>query len=376
MRASHTLSLYMARQTLLYASLAFFAITLVLISNNLLKRLDNLLMVGFTQADFLVVLRCFIPMVMPYAIPIAVLFGTLLAIRRMVSDAEILAMHSCGVGLHTLVVPAVILGTLVSGLAAYFMLVSEHEARRDLLDLFKGVIRRGSFVRSGEFGFAEHTVIFTEQHYRNGDLKRIMISDQRNRKYPFTLFAERGHLSFDSELETINIRLQDGEIHLTPRAGEEDHYDRIFFETIDYALDVSSLLRSKSLPERPKQMTLDELRSVAADYRAGKKLRWVAQTDPTAYELEIHRRFALPLAPLIFSLAAVPLGLLFGQRSRAWALPLGFGFGFGYYAISIFLQFLAKQQMLMPVVSLWVPNLLFAGMAIYLLIRARNGFDL
>jgi lipopolysaccharide export system permease protein len=365
----------MTRETLLYGSLAFVAGTSILISQNLLQRLDDLLVVGFTRADLLVVLRCFVFMVMPYAIPIAILFGALLAIRRMSSDAEILAMRSCGVGLRTLVTPTVILGALVSGLSAYLMLITEHEARRDLLNLFKTVINRGSFVQSGKFGFAGHTTVFTEEHYRNGDLRSVMISDRSSRKHPFTLFAERGHLSFDNEAETINIHLQNGEIHLTQEQGEEDLYHRILFEAIDYTLDLRPLLGAKNLPERPKQMELDELRSVVADHRAGKNLRWLAQTTPIAYELEIHRRFALPLAPLLFSLAAVPLGLLFGRRSRTGGLPLGLGFGFGYYGISIFFQFLARQQLLMPVVSLWAPNLLFAALAFYLLARAQNGFD-
>jgi lipopolysaccharide export system permease protein len=375
MRAPRTLSLYMARETLLYGGLGFIAITTVMVSQNLLRRLDDLVVVGFTFADFLVVLRCLVPMLMAYAMPISLLFGALLATRRMASDSEILAMRACGVGLRALVAPTVLLGVLVSGISAYLMVVVEHQVRRDLLSLFKVVAARGSLLQAGEFGVVGRSIVFVDKRDRDNNLKGVMISDRGSDKYPFFLFAETGQLRFEGETETIRLRLERGEIHLEPKTEEEDVYHRIFFDSIDYTLDVSSLLRGGAAPERPKQMELYELRAVVARGRAGEELLELHDKDPIAYELEIHRRFALPVAPLLFSLAAVPLGLLRGRSSRAWGLLLGLITAFGYYALMTFSQFLAKQQLLAPVASLWLPNLLFAGLAVHMIARARNRFD-
>jgi len=375
MRAPRTLSLYMARETLLYGGLGFIAITTVMVSQNLLRRLDDLVVVGFTFADFLVVLHCLVPVLMAYAMPISLLFGALLATRRMASDSEILAMRACGVDLHALVTPAVLLGVLVSGISAYLMVAVEHQARRDLLSLFKVVAARGSLLQAGEFGVVGRSIVFVDKRDRDNNLKGIMISDRGNDKYPFVLFAETGQLRFEGETETIRLRLERGEIHLEPKTEEEDVGHRIFFDSIDYTLDVSSLLHGGAAPERPKQMELDELRAVVARGRAGEELLELHDKDPIAYELEIHRRFALPVAPLLFSLVAVPLGLLRGRSSRAWGLLLGLITAFGYYALMTFSQFLAKQQLLPPVASLWLPNLLFVGLAVRMIARARNGFD-
>jgi len=375
MRVSRTLSSYMARETLLYGSLGFIAITTVLVSQNLLRRLDDLVVVGFTGADFLVVLRCLIPMLMAYAMPVSLLFGALLATRRMSSDTEILAMRSCGVGLSTLVIPTALLGTLVSVASAYLMMTVEHQARRELLNLFKTVAARGSLLQAGEFGVVGSGMAFVNRRDRNGNLRGIMISDHRSYRRPFFLFAETGRLRFDGENEAIHLLLERGEIHFEPELGNEEEYHRIFFDSINYALDVSSLLRGSSSPERPKQMKLDELRAMVARGRAGEQLSEFHEKNPIAYELEIHRRFALPLAPLLFSLVAVPVGLLRGRRSRAWGLLFGLVLLFSYYALVTFSQFLAGRELLAPVASLWLPNLLFAGFAVYALARARDRFD-
>ena len=312
---------------------------------------------------------------MAYAMPIALLFGALLAIRRMTSDSEILAMRACGIGLRTLIVPTLLLGALVSVLSAYLMLVVEHQARRELLNLFKVVAARGSILQPGEFGIIGRTVVFVEKRDRSNHLKRIMISDHSSRRHPFTLFAERGQLRFDGESEMIHLRLESGEIHVSPRPPGQEKYHRVLFDFLDYTLDVSPMLQGTYSPERPKQMRLDELRAVVARSRAGDDLRELHQKDPIAYELEIQRRFALPLAPLLFSLVAVPVGLLIGRRSRPWGLPLGLALAFAYYGLSIFSQFLARQQLLPALVSLWLPNLLFAALAVYMITRARTGFD-
>ena len=119
MRASRTLALYLAREILQYGLLGFAAVSVVLITQNLLRRMDELTAVGFTLADLLIVLRCLVPMLTSYAIPIALLFGSAIAIRRLVADSEILAMRSCGLGIRTLLIPSLVIGAMDGTQAPY-----------------------------------------------------------------------------------------------------------------------------------------------------------------------------------------------------------------------------------------------------------------
>ena len=62
-------------------------------------------------------------------------------------------------------------------------------------------------------------------------------------------------------------------------------------------------------------MTLGELRAVQARVRAGEPLRHIDDKNPTYYQIKIHSRFALPLAPLLFAV----LGMALLRRARAEA---------------------------------------------------------
>ena len=107
MRIARTLSFYLIRETAVYCALAFFLLTLVLLTQNLLRRLEDLYLVGMTGEDLVIVLRCVFPMVVSYSLPLAFLLGILLALRRMGSDGELEGMRSAGFGPATPLRPLV-----------------------------------------------------------------------------------------------------------------------------------------------------------------------------------------------------------------------------------------------------------------------------
>ncbi len=132
MRVPRILWLYHLREIILYGALAFTAICTVMVSQNLLRALDDLVAVGFSFSDLRAVLGCLIPMLTAYAVPISFLFGVLAAMGRFSSDGEITAMRACGVRLRHLVAPALLLSLAVSALTAHLMIRVEHQARREL----------------------------------------------------------------------------------------------------------------------------------------------------------------------------------------------------------------------------------------------------
>jgi lipopolysaccharide export system permease protein len=368
MRASRTLAWYLAREILQYSTLGFAAVSVVLITQNLLRRMDDLTAVGFTAQDLLVVLRCLVPMLTSYAIPVALLFGSAIAIRRLVSDSEVLAMRACGLGVKTLLIPSLAIGAVVSGISAYLLISAEHEARQTLLRLFNSVGARGSLLRAGEFRGIGKRMIWVTDRDRDNRLEGIMISDN-TLDDPFTIFAERGRYSLDEETALIHLELEDGELHMTD--DSIDRYRRVLFEKFDYTIDVTWLLSGGANPRRPKQMSLSELRDVIARGRAGDPLRELAKRDPVLYELEIHRRFALPAAPLLFALAVVPLALRGAPNSRAWGPLLAITLAFAYYAVLTLFQYLARQGWLPPPLAFWIPNALVVAIALQQLRRTR-----
>ena len=382
MRTSRKLSLYIARQILQYCLLAFLALSVVLVSQNALRMLDELVAVGVTPGDLLLVLLCMLAMLAAYTLPLAFLFGVFFAVSRLRAEGEVTAMQASGLGPGALLVPALAMGTLFSFATGSVMIGVEHRAHRQLRSLVETMAARGGMLEAGRFRAIEGRVLYVQERDRENRLRGVMISDSSNPDRPFVIFAEKGFFEFDEAHTLFRIGLENGAIHLSPPAagsapGSEaiasaDRVRQISFDRLDYALDVRRLIRSLGFATRPRQMSFEELDAVVARARAGGELASLDQKNPVEYELEIQRRYALPIAPLLFAALAVPLALgrLGGTPTRG--MLIGLVLAMGYYGLFSECRLLAREGWIAPAVALWLPNLFFALVAVGLSIRAER----
>ena len=144
------------------------------------------------------------------------------------------------------------------------------------------------------------------------------------------------------------------------------------FDTFSYDLDVGHLLGMDFWPVRPKQMTIPELHAVIARAERGDPLVELDQKEPLAYELEIHRRRALPFAPVLFAAIGMPIALASEHRGRNSGLLLVLLAAFAYYALGAIGVGIAESGRLAPALAHWLPNVIFACLAVALIRRARG----
>ena len=109
MRVPRILSFYVLREILLYAGLGLLVAGSILVTQNLLQRLDDLATVGISAADYMTILACVVGMLSGHALPIAFLFGIMVAVGRISADSEVMAMRSLGISFGQFVVPALLL---------------------------------------------------------------------------------------------------------------------------------------------------------------------------------------------------------------------------------------------------------------------------
>jgi lipopolysaccharide export system permease protein len=119
-------------------------------------------------------------------------------------------------------------------------------------------------------------------------------------------------------------------------------------------------------------MNLAELHAVLARAKRGDPLRELDQHDPIAYELEIHRRRALPFAPLVFAGMGVPIALASERRNPNRGLFVCLSAALGYYALASLTEIAAREAWLGAGLATWLPNLLFTTLAIGLIAALRN----
>ncbi|MCP4040291.1 MAG: YjgP/YjgQ family permease [bacterium] len=372
MRVSRLLSFYLMKEIVQYGALSFLALTMVLLTQNALRRFEDLVSVGATFSDGLGVLACLVPLLTAYTLPIAFLFGVIIAVSRMSSEGEIVAMGASGLGIASLLVPTLILATLISGVSAWVMIGVEHKAHRELRTLVETLAARGGMLEPGKIRGLMGRTILVQERDRDNNLRGVMISDRTDPERGFVIFSERGRFAYDEDEHVFRLGLLDGSLHLDPDPAHPLRSQTISFDGLDYAFDVRSLIESLTAAVRPRQMTFDELDAVVERARTGGELTNLHQRDPIEYELEIHRRYALPLAPIAFALVAVPLALGSATRTRSRGALASLTLGFAYYGLFSQARFLALDGWLVASAALWIPNLAFAVIATVLMLRARG----
>ena len=97
---------HILREVALSSALATGAFMLVLVAGNLLQQVLVAVSSGrITFADFLELSWLLIPSLLPYALPMGLLAGVLVALGRMGADGELVAMRSAGVSLMRIAAP-------------------------------------------------------------------------------------------------------------------------------------------------------------------------------------------------------------------------------------------------------------------------------
>ncbi|MFQ5511746.1 MAG: LptF/LptG family permease [Candidatus Krumholzibacteriia bacterium] len=89
------------------------------------------------------------------------------------------------------------------------------------------------------------------------------------------------------------------------------------------------------------------------------------------YRVEIHKKFSIPFACLIFVLIGSPIALRLGRSGMNTAVALSVLVFMVYYICLIGGEKLADRRIVSPIIAMWVPNAIF-GVAAYFLIRRAS----
>lgn len=89
-------------------------------------------------------------------------------------------------------------------------------------------------------------------------------------------------------------------------------------------------------------------------------------------QIEWHKKWALPIAVIIFFLIGAPLGAIIRKGGLGMPIVISVGFFVLYYIISITGEKLAKEGTWSAVAGVWLPTLILLPIAVYLTYKATN----
>jgi lipopolysaccharide export system permease protein len=363
-----TLQRYFLREVAIPFLYGIGVFTFILLIARMLKLVELVVNRGVPLVEIGKLFTYILPTFLEVTVPMALLLAVLLSFGRLSADSEIVALKTSGISLYQMIVPVLLFTTIVYALSLFLALYARpwgnSRLKAGLYEIAKTRASAGLTERVFNDDFAG-LVIYVEHIQPPGDqLGGILIADGRDPNQRNTVLARRGFLVGNEETHTVTLRLLDGSIH-TFVPGEKS-YHKTDFTVYDVSLNLAAALAKFSEREKDAQeMTLGEL-------RAAIKAKAAAGRPANSELVELHRKFSVPFACLVFGLVGVPLGIQPARAVKSRGFSVSLALIFLYYLLLTAGETMAEKGVLAPVIALWLPNAIFAMLGLGLFAAASR----
>ncbi len=264
------------------------------------------------------------------------------------------------------------------------------------------------------------------------NLRGVIINDYSDARHSKTIIADRGQLSFSQEQERMVFTLVDGEVHEVDRE-DLDNYRRMRFEQHVFSVSVPNMVLKRSESQHrgdreksARMMRADIDRNLEALVQREDRIRDIVSRDmalhfpetlwvPDSYTrvegtskrvmvsgpevvsrvrqvfqqvqgevrvmkgyrrsmsalwVEIHKKYSIPVACIVFVLVGAPLGIMARQGGLAFGGGMSLVFFLIYWAFLIGGEQLADRQFVGPAVAMWSPNVVVGMGGVFLVIHS------
>ena len=297
----------------------------------------------------------FVPYFMNMFSPLFVFITVIFFTSKMAADTEIVAILSCGISFHRMMVPYIFSATLIAIMSLYlnlFVIPESNKTRVEFEETYiksktKAVGRNVHYqIAPGEFVYAESFSSWNSTAYRF-TLERI-----EDNKLVSKLSAETAVYNEETGKWTLKkyfIRDYNDDLTDDIRSGKQ-------IDTT-LALTVNDFYLNEKTVQTLNYDELEELIRV-------QKMRGDANVKLAL--IEKHTRLALPFSAFILTIMGVALSSKKKRGAIGWNIGIGIALAFTYILFLRFSQMFVHTDALPPAVALWLPNIVFAVIAVFL----------
>ena len=358
------LNRYIFREISTLFLLGIVIFTLILLMGRLIKLTELVVSRGVPLTDVGRMILYLMPSFLVFTIPMAFLLAVLLAFGRLSADNEITVMKSCGISLTGLMPAVLVCALLAGGMTLTASTIGIPWGNGAFKTMSGGILKQNvsATIREKVFWDDIPGIVLYTEHYdeERRALNGVVIHDGRDTARPLTIFASSGLLAAGKGKGDIRLVLNSGSIHSPGASGE---YRLVRFG--EYIMSISGPGGGEGGSRNELDMTVPELLRASGDPALSRQQHLKAES-------ELHSRFALPFATLVFAVVAVPLGMQNRRSGKSAGFSTSIGILLAYYIVQSLLRTLAEKGTLPPAVALWLPNLLFLGLGCYLLKMASH----
>jgi len=350
----------------------------ILTVGNVVRDLLGLLVAGqLAPGLFLELLLLIPPSVLTYALPFGMLTGVLLVLGRMSAEHEITAIRAAGLSLGWVARPILILAALgvVADLAVNFQFMPwarvvyhvelNNAVRKDPLSF---IIPR-TFIRD-----FPGKVLYVGEKNGPGVKDFWLWELDAQGRVKNSIRAATGTFDFDDRNGELILNLNHIQVEARDSKNPEDFAvprSTLSSDRTSVRLPLGGLFGQNAF--HPKLQWYEPGKLLAEWRRLGQPVppaeRAQRELDRMKLRMVVQEKFTIAFAVLSFAIVAVPLGIKVSRKETSANLGLALALAMGYYFSTVAVGWLDRHPALRPDLLMWLPNLLFLGVGVWMFWR-------
>ncbi len=353
-------------------------------------------------------------------VPMAVLIATLMAFGSMSQSNEITIMKSSGISLYRMMLAPFIASIFICYLLFLFdndvlpdanhhakLLMEDISRQKPTLSLEPGVFSQE---------VSNYAILARQINKNNNQLEDVVIYDNTDPGKVNIVTAKKGKIYFSKDQTKLIMDLWDGEIHESS-VNQPYQYRKLIFKKHRITMNAEQFSFQQTAPGGPrgdrelstqamvtiadslrqiKQKYIKNLSSITGRYmfadtlnpygamprngKIKKEINYAAvlekirtaqnivisssrmeesmQDELNSYMVEIHKKYALPIACIVFILIGAPLGVMVRKGGFGVAASISLFFFVVYWAFLIIGEKFADRNIITPFWGMWSANIL------------------
>ncbi len=307
------------------------------------------------------------PAFLAITIPMSVLVAAVVVFNQLSADNEFVVMKSSGWSFLYLMRPVmafafivyllnniVIFYALPWGNLSFKQMVFDIVRHRANLDIKPNIFNR-------DFS---NLIIYAKSRKSGSELGDLFVADTSTPGSNRIILSKKGVIVTDPESFKIQLQLTDGTIHNTTEQGR--NYQILSFDRYDVnlALPKTGVLEHELLVNN-REMSLSELRKKIKEKKAN-------GNEVFREEVELSKKFSIPITCLLFALIGAPLGIKSSRSGKSGGFAMCALIILLYYVGLVSTQNLGSQGKLPALLSVWIPDIFLAIFMVFVVYKAHK----
>ncbi|MEJ5350455.1 MAG: LptF/LptG family permease [Melioribacteraceae bacterium] len=409
-----------------------FVLIAIFLLQFLMKFADRLVGKGLSFWVILKLITYNLAWMVVLVIPMSVLVAVLMAFGNMSQNNEIAILKATGISLYKMMIPPFAASIILALMLVYFnnhiypdanhaarLLMEDISRQKPTLSLVPGVFSQD---------VPNYSILARKVDAHTNELEDLTIYDYSESPKINIVTASKGKIYLSKNQKKLIMDLTNGEIHETDNTNSIE-YRRLRFQRHKIAMPAEQFTFEQSAPGGPRGdrelgapamlKIVDSLNVYLTQYEneLNKKISELIKKNPSnnknivqpdsyskfifiraqqrikadessilntlyridyykkeinRYWVEIHKKYSLPFACLIFVLIGAPLGTMTRKGGFGMAAGISLVFFLIYWAFLIGGEKLADRGLLSPFWGMWSANILLGILGIILTIKSAR----